>query len=347
LRSEREQALGRTTLALMADCDVPPTPDNYRLFYSYSAGENPAIARIIGDLIAARKPFTATLLQELRDRSFPADKTERVVDDVGKTVTVSLNETIALLDAASKDANEYGATLSAASGELGADQSPDALRKLVGNLMASTKDMETRTKALEQDLQKSSAQVNELRSQLDNARRESMTDPLTGIANRKAFDTELKAAIAEAKESGEPLTLFMCDIDRFKTFNDTWGHQTGDHVLKLVAHCLSENVKGRDTAARYGGEEFAVIVRQTPIEFALKLAEQIRGSVQSKKLVKKSTGDILGTITISMGVAQLQANESPAALIHRADSYLYRAKRSGRNCVIGENDPRLKEADAA
>ncbi|MBV9045651.1 MAG: GGDEF domain-containing protein [Alphaproteobacteria bacterium] len=347
MRSEREQALGRTTLALMADCDVPPTPDNYRLFYSYSAGENPAIARIIGDLIAARKPFTATLLQELRDRSFPADKTERVVDDVGKTVTVSLNETIALLDAASKDANEYGATLSAASGELGADQSPDALRKLVGNLMASTKDMETRTKALEQDLQKSSAQVNELRSQLDNARRESMTDPLTGIANRKAFDTELKAAIAEAKESGEPLTLFMCDIDRFKTFNDTWGHQTGDHVLKLVAHCLSENVKGRDTAARYGGEEFAVIVRQTPIEFALKLAEQIRGSVQSKKLVKKSTGDILGTITISMGVAQLQANESPAALIHRADSYLYRAKRSGRNCVIGENDPRLKEADAA
>ncbi|HWD28480.1 MAG TPA: GGDEF domain-containing protein, partial [Rhizomicrobium sp.] len=171
----------------------------------------------------------------------------------------------------------------------------------------------------------------------------------TGIANRKAFDTELTAAIVEARASSQPLALFMCDIDLFKSFNDTWGHQTGDHVLRLVANCLSENTKGRDTAARYGGEEFAVIVRQADLGAAMRLAEQIRANVQSKKLVKKSTGDILGSITVSIGVAQLAPGEDSVTLIQRADMCLYSAKRSGRNCVIAQNDPRaaVAEADAA
>ncbi len=310
LRSERELALAKTALALMSDCDVPPTPDNYELFYTYSAGENPSVARIIGDMIAARRPFTATLLQELRDRAFARDRTERAVESIGETVTASLSETIAKLDAASQHATNYGATLSAASGELGANQSPERLRKLVGTLVSATQDMESKTRLLEQELQQSSAEVGELKAQLDNVRRESLTDPLTGIANRKAFDAELQTAMAEARLNGEPLSLFMCDIDKFKTFNDSWGHQTGDHVLRLVAGCISENTKGRDTASRYGGEEFAVIVRRAAVDDAIRLAEQIRASVQSKKLVKKSTGDILGSITISIGVAELANGES-------------------------------------
>ena len=349
LRSEREQALAKTALALMGECDVAPTPDNYELFYTYSAGENPAIARIIGDMIAARRPFTPTILQELRERAFSRDKTERAVESIGETVAVSLNETIARLEAASRDAVDYGKTLSAAHGELGDAHSPESLRDLVGTLVTATKNMENRTRTLEQELHQSSQQVGELRTQLDNVRKESLTDPLTGIANRKAFDAELQTAMADARLQGEPLSLFMCDIDKFKTFNDTWGHQTGDHVLKLVAACISENTKGRDTAARYGGEEFAVIVRRAAVGDAMKLAEQIRENVQGKKLIKKSTGDILGSITISIGVSELNGSDSAAALIQRADMCLYRAKHAGRNCVIGENDPRAAdiETDAA
>src|SRR6185369_6372120 len=200
---------------------------------------------------------------------------------------------------------------------------PDALRKLVGNLISATKEMENKTHTLESELHASSQQVSELKTQLESVRKESLTDPLTGIANRKAFDTDLNAAINEARSKGEKLSLFMCDIDKFKSFNDTWGHQTGDQVLRLVANCLSENVKGRDTAARFGGEEFAVIVRHAGVETAVKLAEQIRAHVQSKKLVKKSTGEVLGSITISVGVAELTGTESAASLIQRADTCLY------------------------
>ena len=349
MRSEREQALAKTTLALMGECDVSPTPDNYELFYNYAAGENPGVGRIIGDMIAARRPFTPSLLKELRERCFSRDRAERAVDAIGETVTVSLDDAIAKLESAAKQAGDYGNTLSAARGELGDDQSPESIRKLVGSLVSATKSMESRSRALEQELHKSSQQVGDLRTQLENVRKESLTDPLTGIANRKAFDNELATAIAEARLSGEPMALFMCDIDRFKAFNDTWGHQTGDHVLKLVAACISENVKGRDTAARYGGEEFAVIVRKADMAAATKLAEQIRANVQSKKLVKKSTGDILGSITVSIGVAELATGEDGTMLIQRADMCLYRAKRGGRNRVIADDEPGAgaMEIDAA
>jgi diguanylate cyclase len=207
--------------------------------------------------------------------------------------------------------------------------------------------MEERTLSLEEELQVSSKQVTALKLQLDDARKESLTDALTSIANRKAFDTELDAAVAEARESGEPVALLMCDIDNFKKFNDTWGHQTGDQVLRLVAGSLSENVKGRDTVARFGGEEFAVILRRTTLDNATNIAEQIRAFVQNKKLVKKSTGDVLGTITISIGVACSVAADTPASLIQRSDECLYRAKNGGRNRVVNEAEPADRQVDAA
>ena len=190
------------------------------------------------------------------------------------------------------------------------DQSPADMRKLVDGLIAATRAMENRTKSLESELQKSSDQVSELRSKLDDVRKESLTDPLTGIANRKAFDAALAAAEEQAGHERRAVSLLICDIDHFKKFNDSWGHQTGDQVLRLVANCLSENVKGRDTAARYGGEEFGVVLRgtapgRTPSVSPTRSAMPVEG----RKLVKKSTGDVLGTITISIGVAQFAPGE--------------------------------------
>src|SRR4029077_9001592 len=192
--------------------------------------------------------------------------------------------------------------------------------------------MENKTKSLEGELQKSSEQVVELRGKLDDVRKESLTDPLTGISNRTACETWMDAAL-EAVVEGETVSLMMCDIDHFKKFNDTWGHQTGDQVLRLVAACLSENTKGRDTAARYGGEEFSVLLRGTSLAAATKVADQIRATVETKKLVKKSTGDILGTITIPIGVPQFGRSEGVESVVRRPDACLYGAKHHGRNLV--------------
>ena len=130
----------------------------------------------------------------------------------------------------------------------------------------------------------------------------------------------------------------MFDIDHFKSFNDTYGHLTGDQVLRLVAISLKQTIKGQDITARYGGEEFAVVLPNTGISQALTVADHIRRAVMAKELKKKSTGELLGRVTISVGVSILRRGDTTDSLIERADACLYTAKRNGRNRVICETD---------
>jgi diguanylate cyclase len=338
----REQSLAKTAFGLMSEWGVAPTPENFELFYLYTDGRNVELSKIIDDMVRQRAPFTRPVLQELRAKFLSREHAANTMAEVGSSISGMLDTVLGKLEKAGKDASEYGKALSAASDELGVGKSPAAMNKMIERLIGATQAMEQRAQNLEQELQKSSKQVSDLKVQLDTVRKESRMDPLTGIANRKTFDVELAAAIADAVETGSTVSLLMCDIDHFKRFNDMWGHQTGDQVLRLVANCLSENVKGRDTAARYGGEEFAVIVRQTGVAGAVNLADQIRSNVECKKLVKKSTGDILGTITISMGVAQLAPGDDAETLVQRADACLYRAKNTGRNRVVSEEELAVK-----
>jgi diguanylate cyclase len=131
----------------------------------------------------------------------------------------------------------------------------------------------------------------------------------------------------------------LTDIDHFKTFNDNFGHLTGDQVLRLVAMSVKHNVKGKDkdTAARYGG----VILPNTTLRAAVTVAEHIRRAVMAKELMKRSTDENLGRMTISIGVATLRKSDTGQSLIERADTCLYAAKRHGRNRVICETDPEV------
>ena len=341
-------AFAEKALALMSERGISPTPANYELFYAYASGETPAVTRILGDLIESRRDMPQSLLDDLRGRFFGATRMEKAIDRTGSELTHAINAITTRLETAGRDAEAYGRTLSEASDELGGGQSPDDLQKLVAGLVSATQAMEARTHELEADLKRSTQDVAELRAKLDDVRKESLTDPLTGIPNRKAFDQAIQSAMEQARDTQTSVCLFMCDIDHFKAFNDRFGHQTGDQVLRLVANCLSENVKGRDTAARYGGEEFAVILPQTNAADGVGLANQIRRHVESKKLVKKSTGDVLGTITISIGVAELRPGDDSVSFVQRADACLYAAKGAGRNCVIAEtDDAAAKAVDAA
>ena len=143
------------------------------------------------------------------------------------------------------------------------------------------------------------------------------------------------------------MALLLTDIDHFKAFNDTFGHLTGDQVLRLVAIAVKQNVKGQDIAARYGGEEFAVILPATTLRSALTVADQLRRAVMTKELMKRSTGEHLGRVTVSIGVAVLRKGDTAQSLIERADNCLYAAKRCGRNRVMCETDPEVASVTTA
>lgn len=320
----------------MTEHGIAPSPENYRLFYAHFSGGNAELSQAVSEIERSTQPFSAETMDGLRARFDASNQTEAAIADLGIGVSGALRGVLSRLAVAERDTAAYGRTLSLASSEL--DRPAADARRLLSTLLAATHTMEARTRDLEAELQRASAEVDALKAKLDDVRKESLTDALTGIANRKAFDAELRNAIACALHSREPLCLLMCDVDRFKMFNDTWGHQTGDQVLRLVANCLSENVKGRDTAARFGGEEFAVVLPQTTLADAVALANSIRRRVEGKKLVKKSTGDILGAITISIGVSHLSPSDTAESLIQRADACLYAAKRGGRNLVVAQTD---------
>ena len=149
---------------------------------------------------------------------------------------------------------------------------------------------------------------------------------------------ELRRAVMESMEQERKLCLLMLDIDRFKRFNDKFGHQTGDQVLRLVARTIKEGVKGKDVTARYGGEEFAVILGATDLNNAVKVGEAICQQVATKRIINRANGKDLGQITVSVGASEYQYGEPLDQFIERADQALYFAKENGRNRVCSETD---------
>ena len=157
-----------------------------------------------------------------------------------------------------------------------------------------------------------------------------VTDTLTGVWNRR-HGTELLTADLSARRPGQALSLLMLDIDHFKTINDTFGHQAGDHVLIEIASRLRRSLRGSDMVARWGGEEFVVLLRDCALPDALRLAEDIRAAIAELPF------GAMGSLTVSVGVAEARASEDLTTWLERADQALYRAKRSGRNEVAADS----------
>ncbi|MDU9047683.1 MAG: diguanylate cyclase [Candidatus Electrothrix sp. Rat3] len=171
---------------------------------------------------------------------------------------------------------------------------------------------------------------------IENARlfKQSVMDALTGIYNRAYFDNFLLHSTEEALRNNGKLSLLLIDVDKFKTFNDTFGHQIGDIVLKTVAQKIKKSIRKHDVAARYGGDEFAVILPETGREEAGRIGEKINRTIDKNKVIHESDNgkDILH-ITVSIGVAELAGNDR-TELVENADKALYRVKELGRNCVV-------------
>ncbi len=276
----------------------------------------------------------------------PTRLSERI-DNVGSQVMGEIEQVMAMIDAAAGSANHYTESLVTMTEKLGDSKDREGLRAIVESLVQTAKEMEVSNQQLEERLNGPKQEINDLQVNLEAVRTESLTDPLTQLANRKFFDTTLEQAIVDAAAKNEPLSLMMTDIDHFKNFNDSFGHLTGDQVLRLVAMSVKQNVKGQDTAAHYGGEEFAIVLPNTVLRSAIVVADHIRRAVMTKELMKRSTGEHLGRVTISIGVATLHKNETAQQLIERTDACLYAAKRHRRNRVMCETDPEVAAAAPA
>jgi diguanylate cyclase len=338
---ERTMAFADIALGQIKALRQPAIPKNYDVWYTYATGYNPSLNETINEILQRHGTLTAKDLDEIYDTYLSPHRFTDRIDSVGAKVVDEIEQVMAMIGAAVGQTTSYTESLVDASQQLGNSSEAGGLRAIVETLVRSTREVEETNSTLEERLKASKEEIIQLQEHLETVRNESLTDPLTGLANRKYFDQMLDRAMADTKPTDEPLSLMLTDIDHFKKFNDTFGHLTGDQVLRLVAQAVKQNVKGQDIAARYGGEEFAIILPNTGLRQALTVADHIRRGVVSKELIKRSTGENLGRVTISVGVAMLHHGESVQAIIERADACLYAAKRNGRNQVICETDPEV------
>ena len=326
------KALERITqLALSA------TPKAFEVCYHYASGEVPRLNQVIDAALGSGKAIDDELIEDIHEQFFGNQRMMAAVGNATQLVEQTIGSVAQTLDGAKDDIASYGGSLSSFSAAV-ANQPTAELRECAKSMLAETKRMVEKNASLHERFSAAANEIQRLQTDLEEVRRDALTDDLTGLANRRAFDLALKQQTVHSTETGEPFCLLLLDIDHFKRFNDTYGHQLGDGVLRLVGRTLHESVKGRDRPARYGGEEFAIILRPAALAGAMALADQVRLAIAEKRVVRRATAEGLGRITVSIGCAQYRPGEPPRDLIRRADLALYAAKHGGRNCVMAETD---------
>ena len=330
-------SLARVALEQIDALMLPADPPSYEVWYAYASGANPALNQCINATIKTSGTLSVHELDKVYEQYLSPLRLADRMEGTGTKISDEVDQILSMLNAATGVAANYRENLADATQQLAGEFDSSTVRAIVDSLVQLTKDVEKKNATLEGALNSSKQQISHLQKDLEAIRVESLTDPLTAVANRKHFDQTLDQAIAATKSERKPLTLLLLDIDHFKKFNDVHGHQLGDHVLRLVAQLIKGSIKGQDLAARYGGEEFAVILPATALADSLAVAENIRCAVKDKELIKRSTNESLGRVTVSIGAAQLRPGDTAQLLIERADKCLYAAKHRGRDRAVGEN----------
>ncbi|MBI1187274.1 MAG: diguanylate cyclase [Alphaproteobacteria bacterium] len=337
-------ALAHETIELMSGHGVPACGENYEVWLAYRLSLNADLKQAIDSRIRAGLGFNDEVNRELYQRFFDNSRAAAAIMSATERIARDLHAMVGAMQGTAEKTSAFGKTLEVAAIKLEHGLDSERLREIISSLAASTIDMAAHNRSLTENLQRSTREIEGLRASLASVRAESMTDGLTGLANRRMFDETLRARVGEARAHSADLCLMLCDIDFFKRFNDTWGHLTGDQILRFVAATLCQHVLPDHVVARYGGEEFGVIMPRTGASAARSIAEALRMAIQNKRLRRRSTNEELGQVTVSIGVARLRAGETMEALIERADACLYESKRAGRNQTTTDSAPALSVA---
>ncbi len=320
----------RLLIQKMAGHPAAFTPPNYAVWYEFSTGINPALSEAMGKLLDSGDKLDDDAIEKLYAK-YVSECNMDVQRVLREDIQQLLGKIAGFTEETDKQAHQFGDSLQTYSDTLKQNLDVSMLGALINNMAGDTDKMRGSMQNLQSELEASKQQVEKLHQELQSAHAEALTDPLTGILNRRGFETRAKQIFVGQTTLDKGLCLLMIDIDHFKKINDTYGHLFGDKVIRAIAATLKSKVRGQDVVARLGGEEFAVLLAETNISGAHTAAEQIRQSIERGKIRRLDTQEQIGGITISIGIAAHTKGASILNLLDQADKALYISKNTGRN----------------
>jgi len=321
----------RLAVTLLSKRRVPVSPLNYRLGYDTVSGRTTELDKFLEEDTPPSQASVSDRLWDLHQRLYTIDSDS--LEDIRRELSNIINSMQGDIKGSGETLSKYVGKLNHFASILSKPLSPQAMAQEVESVRDQTLATELNQGQLCKQLTRLSGEVETLRKELAQVRDETYTDFLTGISNRKAFDTALESMMCSARADKSTFSVLIADIDRFKGVNDGYGHLIGDKVLRFVASTFKRCIKGNDTVARIGGEEFGVILPNTDMTGAYAVGEQIRRAVSNGKIKDINNMKVLDQITISVGVTQYDSHDLKHDLLQRADEALYKAKEKGRNRI--------------
>jgi len=322
----------KSTVPLLLKYNIPAIPTNYALWYTYVSNDSPQLNQDIDENLQKGYPLSVAKTKELY-RNYLSEKQEVDAWQLRQSMEAMLLEVSQSMKDTKSDTTDFKSLM---------DANLDNLSKVekeglsVIEVMALVRKMVQELQAIRQStisfsgsLVRAEKEIESLKLKLQESQHEALYDALTGLCNRRYFDSEI-----ESKMGIDKLSLMLIDIDHFKVINDTHGHLMGDLVLKAVAKKLQSACREDAQVFRYGGEEFVVLIPGADIQKTRHIAEVMRRSIEKIVIKDRRTGTILRDVTVSIGVAQRSKDEQPNDLMERADKLLYKAKTLGRNRVM-------------
>jgi diguanylate cyclase len=288
----------------------------------------------LGRLTINPAPSSADTASQPKPRREPVDKEK---DDKHEKVDAILRHVAKVLQAHVTHSEGFSERLDGANERLTRHESVGPIKEIVMAIIEDNRDMRDRLHNVRNQLEESRLQVAHLQTNLEKAEEAGLRDVVTAIGNRRFFDASFVDEVEKARRQGDNICLAMADIDKFKLVNDRFGHLVGDRLLRLFANILVQNIRGQDKVARFGGEEFALIFPGARLSEAVIAVERIRSVLEAKQWTIEPSGERVGKVTASFGVAKLRADESAKDLLRRADERLYEAKVQGRNRVVADD----------
>ena len=306
------------------------TPPNYAVWFEHLAGINPALSEAMNKLLDNDAQLDNNTIEKLY-----VQYVSECSADIQKILRGEIKQLLGKIAKSSADAAKealhFGSSLQSHGEALKGGLDEKGLLTLINKLAGDTGKMHGSMKTLEAQLESSKQQVEKLNTEIETARVQALTDPLTSLLNRRGFESRARPLFAEHASKDNSFCLLMLDIDHFKNVNDTYGHLFGDKVICAIADTLKSKVKGQDAIARIGGEEFAVLLPETNIKGAFAVAEQIRHAVENGKIRRFDSDEQIGGISISIGIAPHCRGSDLPGLLDQADKALYTSKQNGRN----------------